>query len=173
MGYHKTVAVLTVAGLAGSSALADTAQLDVAGPELSGIVGPTAISYIAGLVGPSHVAPPTGTHAASSGMDRSSLLFMVAGPDNTAKGPVLTIDGVGLGDGPGTGGPAPVPPALTTADVVSTLQPVDYRTLQRHGDTQTEGDPRSGEFQVVVPLPGAGALAGAGLAFVAIRRRRR
>lgn len=169
MGYHTTVAVLTVAGLAGTSAFADPAEVTVAGPTAATAMGPSALSYVGSLVGPSHIAPPVGERAAR-GAPGSHLLFMVAGPDNTARGPLLALHGGGLGDGPGGD---PVAPVLTTADVVGVLSPFDYTALERQVDPTTERDPGAGGFQVAVPLPGAGALAGAGLAFVAIRRRRR
>jgi hypothetical protein len=45
---------------------------------------------------------------------------------------------------------------------------VRFRGLEGGGSDKVPG----GGFQVVVPLPGAGAMAAAGLAFVGFRRRR-
>ena len=50
MGYHTTVAVLTVAGLAGTSAFADPAEVTVAGPTAATAMGPSALSYVGSLV---------------------------------------------------------------------------------------------------------------------------
>lgn len=130
-------------------------------------------NYVAGFAGPSKVAP-SGDSARVVKSEASSslpLMFSVAGPSNVASGDTtrLMVDPASLGDSPDD-----PPPAFSTAAPRGSVQPdlvagPKLTTADRSG-TVTPGE---GSFDVVVPLPGAGALAAAGLMFVAIRRRRR
>ena len=129
-------------------------------------------NYVAGFAGPSKVAP-SGDSARVVKSEASSslpLMLSVAGPSNVASDDTtrLMVDPGGLGDGPDD--PSKL---LTTAKPRTTMLP-DLLSGPRLTTANRPGTvaPPEGSFDVVVPLPGAGVLAAAGLVFVAIRRRR-
>ncbi|MEQ8316929.1 MAG: hypothetical protein RIE77_13735 [Phycisphaerales bacterium] len=131
------------------------------------------VRYVLDVAGPSAVAPTSG-FARTATTERptdSSLLFTMAGPSPFAPddGTRLTIDPGAFGEGPGNSSTI-----LTTVDRPGSLLPdllsrPTITTVDRPGGIQ----PGEGTFEVAVPLPGGGALAAAGLVFVAVRRRRR
>ncbi|UYV11528.1 MAG: hypothetical protein NCW75_09465 [Phycisphaera sp.] len=175
MRQQETLAILTTVGLSASVALAGPADVsDLVGPEIQpSNTGAAWLTYIGSYAGPSNVAQSVdGPAFADEGM--SSMLFLtLAGPGNIATGSPVIFDlsAGGFGDGPAT--PGVLSKATpTTPDLIGSLQPDEQPgVVTRPGSGQAEEtDP--GGFQVVVPLPGAGALAAGGLAFVALRRRR-
>ncbi|MFI4917905.1 MAG: hypothetical protein ACIAS6_15535 [Phycisphaerales bacterium JB060] len=165
---HKTLVVLTAAGLAAPVVTAEPAGL----PSTDDHLRPTdqlgfVHDYIATLAGPSNFAPFTGgvaeATAPPSGGLGASTLFMVAGPDHRAdRNPRLSIPAGGFGDGPGD----------VLGELARAIPPVAGPSPMADRGTSTEGAPGGGTFEVAVPLPGAGALAAGGLLFVAVRRRR-
>ncbi len=171
MRYHTTLSVLAAVGLSAPMALADSfaisSLVDRAGPNANAYE--TWVAYIGGVAGPSNHAPRLGATARSDISMNSYLSFMLTGPSNASTGETQTfqISAGELGDGPGLpGGPT----GLATADLTSILTPVDHPVVVTKAAPPPQEGP--GTFQVVVPLPGAGALAAGGLAIVALRRRR-
>lgn len=175
MRHQETLAVLATVGLAASMTLAGPADMTAAtGVEAqTSNTGATWLTYIRGFAGPSNVVQSVDGFAfADQGVD-SMLFLMLAGPSNAPVGSpaIFTSAAGGLGDGPGTQGVLSKA-GPTTPDLIGSLQPDEHSgVVTRPGSGQTEEtDP--GGFQVVVPLPGAGAMAAGGLAFVGLRRRR-
>ncbi|OAB57638.1 hypothetical protein AY599_07315 [Leptolyngbya valderiana BDU 20041] len=167
-----TLGVLAAATLWAPLAMADPVAL----PDQDSRFGDVSLNwfhdFIANVAGPSPVAPPMREHrtAMSRGSVEGLQFLAFAGPSHIAsRGPGLTIHAGGFGDGPDD-----APGAFTPVDRLGSLQPYlvsDLRIGPAAGAPKVQ--PSEGSFQVAVPLPGAGALAAGGLAFVAIRRRRR
>lgn len=177
MQHHqkKTLAVLANVGLAASMTLAGPADISaMTGPEAqTSHTGAAWLTYIGGYAGPSNVAPGIdGPAFATQGPD-GMLFLMLAGPSNASGGSpaIFTSAAGGFGDGPDTRGVLSKA-GPTTPDLIGSLQPDEHSgVVTRSGSGQSE-ETGPGGFQVVVPLPGAGAMAAAGLAFVGFRRRR-
>lgn len=173
MQNQKTLIVLAAAGLLAPIAVADPADLS-AGQFQFEASAPTEWfgNYIADLAGPSNFALSSSrTEAAVAGVGADSLLLLaIAGPSHIATdtGPRLSFDASAFA------GPDDAPRSFTTADYRGSLQPADVLAGPAFSQAQAPPniEPGEGSFQVVVPLPGAGALAAGGLVFVAIRRRR-
>ena len=128
---------------------------------IAAVTGPQVGAGGAGVDGPTDGPPTISRNPGISDL----LALTLAGPSNQ-PGPGLSTAftiSASPSDDPGQTGPG--------NPLSETIQPVSY-------PPQTDGPPSSlatsGDVgvQVVVPLPGAGALAAAGLVFVAIRRRR-
>jgi|GEM_PF-5737516 len=174
MRHQKTLAVMVIVGLAASAGLADPADVTVELGSDASISNASWLTYIGGVVGPSNLAPSMAdTQARVEQSLNSMLFFMMAGPSNSPEQSrvAFNVDIGGFGDGPGAGGgnefvPAAGPPL--TASLQTSDEPI---VVTRRPDPSTESGP--GGFEVAVPLPSAGVLAAGGLAFVAIRRRRR
>lgn len=173
-----TVLVLPIAtGLLACTAFAGPAEL--AGQSGSqGVKSLTARdwihAFIADFAGPSNKARVAGDSVnlqASEHAYSFMLHQLMAGPSNVPSGPRLTRSltaATGSPDSPGDpyftprSSPAPLIISVQQREVPPTVTP----------STSSDADPGTGGFQVVVPLPGAGAMAAAGLLVVAIRRRR-
>ncbi|MFI4881497.1 MAG: hypothetical protein ACIAQU_02805 [Phycisphaerales bacterium JB064] len=131
-------------------------------------------SYILGVMGPSNIAPTQeGKSVLASSTDAHSIMLYqsMAGPSNAPSGIRMTrslTTTAGSPDGPGD---AYFTPQAPRPPLVTSLQPREYPTVITTS-TASHTETAPGGFQVVVPLPGAGALAAAGLLVVGIRRRR-
>lgn len=131
-------------------------------------------SYILSVMGPSNIAP---THNAQSALASSSdahsimLYQSMAGPSNAPSGIRMSRSLTTTASSPDSPGDPYFMPPTPRTPLVTSLQPREYpTTITTSTASHTETAP--GGFQVVVPLPGAGALAAAGLLVVGIRRRR-
>jgi len=108
----------------------------------------------------------TGQILFAGGDDTNAALYlMLAGPSNTASGEYIPFDVTPFG------GEVDSPSDPGTGSVFETLRPDGMPAPG--GATQPQWTEADSMPSVVVPLPGAGALAAAGLAFVMVRPRRK
>lgn len=174
MRQKQTIAAMAVAGLAASAGLSNPADISSAFGPSTATSSASWLTYIGGFMGPSNIAPTlTDAPVRVEQSLNSMLFFTLAGPGNTpgAQGATFNFDIGGFGDDPGAGGSNEFTP-VAGPDLIVSLQTADEPAVVTHRvDQSTESGP--GGFQVAVPLPSAGVLAAGGLAFVAIRRRRR